>query len=365
MFSTKQSVCVSQCTFGKSVEYLAKGQSVDLPIFTKDCMGRHIVSEHEVKAIHIKPDGSQKQMEVTDNDDGTYYVTLLGDIQGKHEIRVMIGDAPIPGQPFTVEVVKGLVRTIGQKGDGESQFNSICGIAINKNGDIVAADKDNNRLQIIDITGKCKKIILLERHFKPIDVAVLNDNTYMVIGDRRSSGIVVVNQNKNTVSFFGKNELEQAKSITICPVTGLVYVLNKNINVFVKVFTQECEFVKSMKLKRSTPSCIRLDSRGLLYVCVARDVEVYDRDGVFLYTISYSSKPVQLNYPKCLAFDKYGYLYIASEQEVRKYGCKGRFVYLVHTHANEMNEPTGIAVLHDLTVVAAYNKNNCIKLFVE
>ncbi|XP_006824040.1 E3 ubiquitin-protein ligase TRIM71-like [Saccoglossus kowalevskii] len=369
MFKPRRTVCLSQCTIGDGVEYLLhKRQSVDLSITTKDCMGRHIVSEHEVKAIHIKPDGSQKQMEVTDNDDGTYSVTLHGDIEGNHEIRVMIGDTPIPGPPFTVEVVKDLVKTIGQKGDGELQFNNIRGIAINKNGDIVAADKDNNRLQIIDTGGKCKNIIPMGRMFKPVDVAVLNDNTYLVIGDAWNSGVAMISPFDQTISYFGANEIDRARGIAICPATGLVYVISETWNVFAKVFTQKGEFVKSMKLKWSTPTCIKIDNEGRLFVCVNLDhnAAVYDNNGELLYRISeVGMSDGMLRNPIYLAFDKHGYLYISSDHKVQKFDWLGNFICRIDTIEDELKHPTGIALLDDLSVIVADNRNSCIKVFVQ
>ncbi|XP_006818299.1 tripartite motif-containing protein 3-like [Saccoglossus kowalevskii] len=122
LFENKQSVCLSQCAIEGTelLQYpLLKGQSIVLPIFTRDCTGKHLVSEHEVKAIHIKPDGTRKHMQVTDRGDGVYSVTFHGDMEGRNQIIVMIGATEVPGPPVTLQVINSLVKTIGQKGDGE------------------------------------------------------------------------------------------------------------------------------------------------------------------------------------------------------------------------------------------------------
>ncbi|XP_006818300.1 E3 ubiquitin-protein ligase TRIM71-like [Saccoglossus kowalevskii] len=370
LFRHKQPVCVSNCTIGGNVEYMFKGQAVAIPISTKDCMGRHVVGEHKVKAIHIKPDGSpQKLMQVIDNGDGAYSVTLHGDVEGNHKIILMIGDIAKPGPPFTVQVIKGLVKTIGQKGDGKLQFNNICGIAINTDGDIVAADKDNNRLQIIDISGKCKDIIALEEQFRPIDVAILNNDNYVVVGDQTNK-VALINTIRNTISYFGMSFLDRTRSIAVCPITNLVYVLNEHWpwNVFAKVFTQEGAFVKSIKLKRSTPNCIRIDSEGKLFVCVTNNnnVDVYDKDGPFLYRIPEVRKSGRMLYkPAYLAFDDNGYLYVSGDNKLQKFDCLGNFICQINTHEDGLKRPSGIAIMNNLTVAVADSQTNCIKLFVQ
>ena len=105
---------------------------------------------------------------------------MIGQMHGKYQVTMTMGDQPIPGSPVIIPVIKG-VKTIGSEGSDEGQYNKPYSVAINKDGDIVTADRNKNRLQITTREGTVKKILKFTKFnepFRPCDIVVSSDNTY-------------------------------------------------------------------------------------------------------------------------------------------------------------------------------------------
>ncbi len=51
------------------------------------------------------PDGSHSDVLVKDNEDGTFTLTWVPDVVGKHKVHVKFGGKDIPGSSFTVNAL--------------------------------------------------------------------------------------------------------------------------------------------------------------------------------------------------------------------------------------------------------------------
>ncbi|XP_070549877.1 tripartite motif-containing protein 2-like [Ptychodera flava] len=185
----KFDVCMSKCTVENIPKQLWKGDSADLLITTRDSTGKQVIPKQPVKAKVRKPDASWEDINVADNRDGTHRVTVAGQLDGKYQVTMTIGDQPIPGCPVIIPVIKGLVKTIGSEGSAEGQYNNPCSVAINKDRDIVTADTNNNRLQIRTRLGTFKKILKFKQFmklFRPRDIAISSDNTNYILDDNNN-----------------------------------------------------------------------------------------------------------------------------------------------------------------------------------
>nr|XP_006817191.1 PREDICTED: tripartite motif-containing protein 2-like [Saccoglossus kowalevskii] len=351
--------CISQCTIGGNVaKWLLRGCSLDIPFSTKDCIGNITTGAKNVNAVLTKPNGIKEEMQVTDNMDGTFSVTLHGNMTGTHKVSVTVGGKQIQGSPITTTVLgRGLVKTVGKYGCGILQFNNIQSMAINNDDDIVVVDTNNKRLQIITNEGKFKGIIPLE--FCPLDVAVLNDNTYVVVGGDK---IASISSDRQIIQYFN-SEGGNLKSATISPVNGHIYALSKKWNSCVGVYTPEGKLIKWVKLKFAG-DCIRFNSDNLLYNNYP-NVNVYQADGTFLYNVCKEGKLDQeLHNPSSLAFDKQNNMYVTSDHKVQKFNQVGTFLERIDNVEDGLNQPRGIVVTADLRIFVADGKNNCIKIFV-
>ncbi len=105
----------------------------------------------------------------------------------------------------------------GTKGDRPGQFNLVHNIAIDKNGRVCIADRENERVQIFDADGK---FLDQWKHVgKPFGLYV-DDETKVYITDGRSNKVYIVNEKGKVISSFGKTgeapgEFQMAHSITL------------------------------------------------------------------------------------------------------------------------------------------------------
>ncbi|XP_070547941.1 E3 ubiquitin-protein ligase TRIM71-like [Ptychodera flava] len=196
--------CITQCTVDTVPHRLIKGQRVDFVIAMKDRRGEVVNTKQKVKVTLTSPDGSCKDVTVTENGDGTHTVTVHGEMVGDYKVSISVSGQAIPGSPFDFRVLIPLVRTFGGLGDEKGYFNHPRGLAFDSNGNLVVADQCNSRVQVIDRDGCVKKIFTFTE-FAPLDVAISkevfdeNDRFVRAFGSfgekeghfKRPSGIVV------------------------------------------------------------------------------------------------------------------------------------------------------------------------------
>ncbi|XP_070549353.1 uncharacterized protein [Ptychodera flava] len=111
----RSDVCITQCTVDGVPQRLIKGQSVDLLITTRDHRGKAVNPNQKVKVTLTLPDGSYKDVKVTENGDGTHTVTVHGEVIGDYKVSISVSGQAIPGSPFDFRVLIPLVKTLGKK----------------------------------------------------------------------------------------------------------------------------------------------------------------------------------------------------------------------------------------------------------
>ncbi|XP_077997173.1 tripartite motif-containing protein 2-like [Glandiceps talaboti] len=372
-----QDVCIPQCTVENIPKQLLKGDSANLLITTRDSKGKQVVPSQEVKAKVKKPSGSWEDIKVTDNRDGTHRVTVLGQMDGKYQVTMTIGDQEIPGSPVIIPVIKGLVKTIGSQGSGEGEYNSPWGVAINRDRDIVTADRWNNRLQVTTRDGRFKKILTFtqfKNKYKPCDIAVSNDNIYYSV-DEGNKQIVVSSENGNVIRCFGQNELEDPYGVAISPVDGKVYVTDWAGNCM-RMYTQYGKYIGSFGSKGkgkgqfSCPRHLAIDSKGRVFVVDGENhnIQVFTPDGKYLFSFGCHGKGNgQLNSPRGVAIENDTYVYVSDVHRVQKFDITGQFVCRIDSDEDGLNHPYGIALTDDVPcrIVVTDRDNCCIKVFVQ
>ncbi|XP_070547912.1 tripartite motif-containing protein 2-like [Ptychodera flava] len=294
----RSDICKSKCTVDNIPKQLVKGDSADLLVTTRDSMGNQVVPKQPVKAKVRKPDASWEDIDVMDNKDGTHRVTVFGQVDGQYEVTMTVGDQPMTGCPVIIPVIKGLVKTIGSEGSDEGQYNVPQSVAINKNGDIVTADTDNNRLQITTRDGTFKKILKFPQFkmpFTPYDIAVCSDNAYYSL-DNENKQVVVSDEDGHIITNFGQNELTDPYGIAISPLDSNVYVTDYNDDC-VRIYTKHGKYLRSFgsncegQGKFDGPSGVVIGSTGMVFVadrCNNR-IQVFSAHDQYLYSFDCKS----------------------------------------------------------------------------
>ncbi|XP_070556577.1 tripartite motif-containing protein 2-like [Ptychodera flava] len=298
----RSDVCISQCTVDNIPKCLLKGESINLQITTKDRSGKPVIPRQAVEVTLTKPDGSKTNLDVTDNRDGTHTVTANTDMDGKYQVAMTIGDQEVPGSPFEIPVIKGLVKTLGKKGNNKGEFNKPYSLTINKKEDLVVTDFNNHRIQIIDLDGNWKKTYEFKQFgkaFRPLDVAVSADDRYFMT-DFNNKQVVVSDEDGEVITTFGQNELKYPTGISISPLDGAVYVTDWDGKFgdetdkdghCIRKYTQDGQYIKSFgKYGKKNgafkgPCNMIHDDKGTLFVadCDNDRIQVFNADDQFLY----------------------------------------------------------------------------------
>ncbi|XP_077981348.1 E3 ubiquitin-protein ligase TRIM45-like [Glandiceps talaboti] len=381
-------VCPHLCTVENIPKRLVKGESVKLLITTKDSRGKTVIPNQEVKVKVRKPDGSQEDIPVTDNKDGTHTVMIHGEIDGEYQVTMVIADHPIPGSPLVIHVIKGLVKTIGKEGSNAGDFNNPYGVTLNRHSDMVVADTLNCRIQIIDIHGKCKKVLTFtqfKNNFLPIDVAISADDEYFM-ADYGNNQIVVSDEDGNVVRCFGQNELKYPRGIYMSPLDGTVYVTDwdgeleddsvKEGSHCIRKYRQNGDYINSFGKygdkngEFKGPYFMYIDSQGILYVtdCENCRVQVFRADEHFLYKFGIPGESDGQLYGPCgIVMDKDRYLYISDyKHRVQKFDMSGRLICRIDRDEDRLNNPQGLVLTNDVPakLVVVDRDNHYLKVFV-
>ncbi|XP_006814566.1 uncharacterized protein LOC102807645 [Saccoglossus kowalevskii] len=369
-------VCVSQCSVENAPTTLVKGTVESIFMQVRDASGDRIRSPQEIKARIRKPDTAWVEIEVEEKNDKTF-INVLGCIEGVHQGEITVAGQHFPGSPFEFSVVRGMVRTFGAPGRGEGQFRYPWGITVDRNGDVITADRYNDRLQILDKNGNCKKLITFSQFqhpFKPGDITISDDNHYFSL-DYINKQVVVSDDEGTFIRSFGKEELKDPYGIAISPIDGAVYVSDWE-GYSIRIYNQFGIYTKSFGGKGKKegqflyPSGIAFNGDGLLFVsdnCNHR-VQVFDVCNQFLYSFGcYGSNNGEFNCPKGLAIDAEGHIYVSDYNRIQKFTSSGRFLSRVDRDSDGISLPTCIAVTSDdpQKVLVVDSSNHCIKVFVE
>ena len=84
---------------------------------------------------------------------------------------------------FKIEVDMRLVAKLGSEGSGIGQFKEPLGLTVSTNGDVFVADRNNNRIQILDDSLHFQREITHQTMKRPWDVKLTPDEVYVLCYD--------------------------------------------------------------------------------------------------------------------------------------------------------------------------------------
>ena len=303
---------------------------------------------------------------------GSFEVRYSPPTAGLHQLRVQVGGTDILNTPLNVEVMprktftdlsdpRGLaitreghlvvaedgkhcitiidptngrkIRSFGQRGSGQVQFNLPCGVAVTQDGRIIVADWNNHRLQVLTAEGAfiatvgCEGSQPLQFKF-PHDVAV-DHNGKVFVTEYVNDHVQVLNADLTYSHCFGSKgaqpgEFNGPRGITI-DADGMIYVVDCGNN-RVQKFTPEGKLLAVMDSKGegggrlNEPFGLCVDNNGILYVTEFRSntVSMFTSKGRFLGYIG-DSDGSSFKHPLFIVSDQTGQLYMGYNNEVVTY----------------------------------------------
>nr|CAD7410529.1 unnamed protein product [Timema poppensis] len=163
MGSVRSSACAATSVVaGKGLVHATRGRVACLTVCTKDHLGEvRGTGRERVAAVLVSPRGTTVHVEINDRGDGLYILSYCPKVDGQHMLHVTIRDSPILGSPFLVNVrspriYTGISRplfTFGGEGTEDGKLCRPWGVCTNKEGNIIVADRSNNRIQIFQPNG--------------------------------------------------------------------------------------------------------------------------------------------------------------------------------------------------------------------
>ena len=347
---------------------LAIGAEMKVKMVSRDIRGQELDHGGEVVRSRLTPVGKRSiECQVTDNNDGTYLVSVTPQQSGQHKLSITIHGQDIQGSPFDLSVVtqrdytkiKDPVQTI-------TGINSPVYIAFSDNGDMFVTSDSDHCIHVYDSSGKKKTTIGSrgsgELQFQsPGGIAISGEVVY--VAEYGGNRIHKLTTGGEFLGTFGQNgcnvgQFNSPWEINISP-EGKVYVAdtdNSRIQVFHSDWTLShiIDGKVSGDGRFSRPFGVAFDISGDVHVTgnSSRSVTVFTPSGQFVrkYDQTYLSSPVGI------AIDSEGYSLVMnySPGSVSIYDPSGRFIHSI----GEFSFFYGVSVSPDGSVWVADRGNN-------
>ena len=304
---------------------------------------------------------------------GSFEVHYSPPTAGHHQLRVQVGGTDILDTPLNVEVMSrragqtftdlskpaGLamtreghlivaesgkhcitiidptngrkIRSFGQRGSGQVQFDTQRGVAVTQDGRIIVVEWYNHHLQVLTAEGAFIAKVGSQgsqplQFDRPWDVAV-DHNGRIFVTDNGNYRVQVLNADLTYSHCFGSKgaqpgEFADLRSLAI-DADGMVYVADR-VNNRVQKFTPEGKLLAVIDSKGegggrlNDPWGLCFDNNGILYVTERNTVSMFTSKGRFLGYIG-DSDGSSFKDPRFIVSDQTGRLYISDYKKVVTY----------------------------------------------
>ena len=240
--------------------------------------------------------------------------------------EVVVTDQGMGGNYVTVFSLSGeKLRSFGTRGSGQGQFDWPCGVTVDGEGNILVADRLNNRIQKFTAEGQFLTAAAGSGHLQfncPTDIAFNTINNKVYVVEKLNHRIQVLNSDLTFSSTFGRQDNSKGQFSypygIACDSTGKVYVADTH-NQRIQVFTAKGKFIRMFgrrgqgRGELAGPRCIAVDTSGMVYVSEEDNyrVSVFTTEGQFV--TSFGQKGVEqgeFNSPYSLAVDDNGVVFV-------------------------------------------------------
>lgn len=283
------------------------------------------------------------------------------------------------------EYVEELGGTAPDPGEGDGEFNSPYGVAVDAEGNIYVAEYYNHRIQKFNQTGEFQAKWgfygdTLGLFMYPYGIAVdPNGEGNLYVTDSETSRYQEFNLSGEAIAQWGEDgtgDGQFAMTRGIAVANGYVYVLDLN-NARVQKFNLKGEFIKawgsngSENGQFSEPHGIAVDNAGNVYVADSLNerIQKFDSEGVFLLSWGVEgNENGQFRFPAGIAVDVKGYIYVTDNKNnrIQKFDSSGQYLTqwgMAGSKKGQFAAPNGIAVNESGYVYVADTLNNRVQIF--
>ena len=322
------------------------GKAAMFTIIAKDHQGANrCVGGDLVKVSILSPDGHTIMGEIYDRQNGNYSITYRPQCEGEHIITATIRGQPIMSSPFTLVIKQGRhyanigqpIFQVGTEGEDGGQLCRPWGVCCDREGNIIVADRSNNRIQVFDSKGnfvhKFGSAGSRNGQFdRPAGVCVDSQNR-IIVADKDNHRIQVFKTDGTFVLKFGERG-------------------NKNGQF---TYPWDCAANRDNHILVS-------DTRN-------HRVQLFSSEGLFLNKYGFeNSSWKQFDSPRGVAFNHEGHMVVTDFNNHRLLVIHQDFQTARYLGAEgESNgqflRPQGVAIDHEGNIIVADSRNHRIQIF--
>lgn len=339
------------------------------------------------------PDGILYRGDVSDRQNGVYIVTYKPQIEGEHIISVTIRGQHILDSPFRVEIKKGrnytgigpVLLSFGSEGESGGQLCRPWGVCCDKNGNIIVADRSNNRIQIFDNNGKFVHKFGSAgsrngQFDRPAGVTCDNERGTIIVADKDNHRIQVFTQDGNFELKFGEKGSKNGQFSYPWDVAvnseGNILVSDTR-NHRVQLFSHDGQFINKYGFEGihwkhfDSPRGVAFTHDGKMIVTDFNNHRLLVISGdckSAQFLGSEGSGIAQFVRPQGVCVDQEGNIIVADSRNhrIQIFQPNGNFLcsFGSHGHAlGHLDRPSGICVTPDGLIVVVDFGNNRIQVF--
>lgn len=379
---------------GDGLETPRVGIETSIVVHAQNRHGKKCTGSDRVEATLILPDETRKVMTAEDNDDGTYTISFVPDVSGKHLLQITMQEKPIRGSPFKIVVINrreyNEVGTslfkFGQYGSKRREFKSPFGVASDLEGFIYVADSYNHRVQTFGPRGEFVHMFGSHGDRKgefncPTDVAV-SPNNRLVVCDNGNNRVQVFGRNGNFIAKFGREGAKNGHfkspwGITVSTISREIIVADTD-NHRIQIFTAEGKFVMKFgshgdRAGQFNSPCYVAVNPENEHVLVSDSknhrIQIFDRRGKFIQLFGVQGQQDgQFNHPRGLSMDIANNVIVSDmgNHRLQILTYSGKMVKCIGSEGNgdgQLSFPESVAVTPNGYIIVSDLSNNRIQVF--
>ena len=312
---------------GKGTEAAVVGETATALLQVIDCRGQPC--EELMLSLDLVSEltGTRTQGRVERRGQSQYKISYQPTIKGRHQLHIKVEGQHIRGSPFSV-TAKSPVEKLGTPLLTLGGVKKPCGVAIDKQGEVVVTERGANCVSVFSASGK--KLRSFGSHgsgqgqfLGPVGVAVDGEGNIFVAesGNHRIQKFTSKGQFITAVGSYGNGQLQfdLPRGIAFNGSSSKLYVTEANR---VQILNSDITFSNTFGQRGSdkgqfnTPWDIACDKAGKVYVADTRNnrIQVFTAKGKFQRMFGKTGGGRgELNFPVGVAVDSSDMVYVSEE----------------------------------------------------
>ena len=363
---------------GKGITEVTVGLEAQFVLTTRNAENEQCYEQCDIVTVENRNDDGREcatEAQVQDNIDGSYKISYFAKEAGTCQTSVMVNGGHVRGSPFTVQVKPRKYKPV--LSFGEELFSGPWGVAVNENNEIAVTDHCNDRVQIFSSDGTYLRSFgnegSLEGEFnKPTGIAYFNNGNIVVADTLNQRLQIFTEQGEYLAQIGGKGKLDDQFGCPsgICVDSDGNIIVADSVNKLIKIFTPSGQFLRKFgrdNLLLDPCHCIQKDQYLIVSDRGDDSIKVFNTDGDFLYKFGSKGKgDGEFNELYCLSVDKAGHMMVVDSENdrVQVFELNGKFITKFELMRGGMafDGPTSTSVLSDGRVVVSDFSNNRIQI---